>query len=381
MGRRRASQAAAAPDRKRRARAVADPAARRGKAAAAGPAAPAPARLPGGLVYVADDAPGIRRVSRGKAFVYLDAEGRRIADPDVLDRIRRLAVPPAYTEVWICPLPHGHLQATGRDARGRKQYRYHPDWRSARDETKFHRMREFGQVLPRVRARVQRDLSAPVGSRVLRDTVIAAIVRLLDTTLVRIGNDEYARSNRSYGLTTLRKRHADVSGEALRLRFRGKSGVMHEVGLQDRRIARIVRRCQTLPGQELFRYLDEQGEPRAIDSADVNEYLREASGGDFTAKDFRTWHGSVQALRLWRGLRAAEGLCNAATARGLLREVAGLLGNTVAVCRKAYVHPRVLALLGGEAEADADWLAAPPPRRNGLSADERRFLSFLDCAG
>jgi DNA topoisomerase-1 len=334
---------------------------------------------PRGLVYVSDDTPGIRRVKRGTGFGYVMPDGRPLRDAEQLLRIRKLAIPPAYTKVWICPLPHGHLQATGRDARGRKQYRYHADWRSARDVSKFDRLAEFGGALPRIRARVHRDLSAPVGQQVLRDTVIAAIVRLLDTTLMRVGNDEYARSNGSYGLTTLRNRHAQVRGEALTLRFRGKSGVEHQVRLGDRRVARVVRRCQALPGQELFQYLDADGVPHAVGSADVNDYLRQASGGDFTAKDFRTWHGSVHALQLWCALDPAEAAQpTPAGAKHLLGEVAARLGNTVAVCRKAYVHPRVLGLVTGEAGAVAP---VEPVRRAGLSVSERRLLALLATHG
>ncbi len=339
--------------------------------------------LPPGLVYVNDDLPGIRRQRCGKGFVYRDADGRRLSDAGQIDRIKRLAVPPAYTDVWICPLPRGHLQATGRDARGRKQYRYHADWRSARDETKFDRMLAFGAALPRMRAQVARDLAAPVGTKVERDTVLAAIVRLLDTTLVRVGNDEYARSNGSYGLTTLRKRHVSVASGALRLRFRGKSGVAHEVGLQDRRIAHIVKRCQALPGQELFQYLDATGAAHAVGSAEVNNYLREAGGGDFTAKDFRTWHGSVEALRLWHALDEADAKGSAAMAKRLLTDVAARLGNTVAVCRKAYVHPQVLGLLTGSGAAGAgviDPRRLPLPRRPGLAAEERRLVALLRAA-
>jgi DNA topoisomerase-1 len=340
---------------------------------------------PEGLVYVSDESPGIRREKRGDGFGYRHVDGRLLSvrrDEKQLTRIRRLAIPPAYTKVWICPLPHGHLQATGRDARGRKQYRYHADWRRARDDSKFDRMREFGAALPRIRARVTRDLAAPVGQEVRRSTVIAAIVRLLDTTLVRVGNDEYARSNGSYGLTTLRNRHADVKGEVLRLRFKGKSGITHEVSLEDRRTARIVRRCQALPGQELFQYLDESGEPRGIGSMDVNDYLREASGGEFTAKDFRTWHGSVHAFELC-GERPSDEVASptAAAANRLLARVAARLGNTVAVCRKSYVHPRVLELLTVAVSEGLNAEAVPPPRKVGLSLAERRFLSFLGAFG
>jgi DNA topoisomerase I len=340
-------------------------------------------QVPQGLVYVHDGLPGIRRVRKGKGFAYVKADGTRLADAAQLERIRRLAIPPAYTQVWICPLANGHLQATGRDARGRKQFRYHASWRTARDEDKFGRMEEFGAALPRIRAQVAADLAQPVGERVPRGTVVAAIVRLLDSTLVRVGNDEYARTNGSFGLTTLRNRHAAVQGGALRLRFRGKSGVQHEVDVRDRRVARVVRRCQGLPGQQLFEYLDEAGEVRSVGSADVNDYLRAASGGAFTAKDFRTWHGSVLALRLVREHDAAQPPGEAAppahactVAKSLLAQVAARLGNTVAVCRKSYVHPRVLALLAPEAPSNAS-SPAQPVRKAGLSLDERRFLSFL----
>jgi DNA topoisomerase I len=334
---------------------------------------------PRGLVYVNDESPGIRRMRRGAGFVYRQPDGAPLRDAEELLRIRKLAIPPAYLQVWICPLPDGHLQATGRDARGRKQYRYHAKWRVARDASKFDRMLDFGAALPRIRARVKRDLAAPVGERVLRDTVIAAVVRLLDTTLVRVGNDEYARSNGSFGLTTLRNRHAAVSGGELTLRFRGKSGVDHDVAVLDARVARIVKRCQALPGQALFQYLDADGAPHTLDSADVNDYLREASGGEFTAKDFRTWHGSVLALQLWRALDPAEATApTLAGAKRLLGEVAARLGNTVAVCRKAYVHPRVLALLAGELTKVAPNAAT---RRAGLAAPERDLLAFLKTHG
>ncbi len=331
--------------------------------------------VPSGLIYVTDDGPGIQRVRRGGNFGYRLPDGKLLRDEQQLTRIRKLAIPPAYEQVWICPHPHGHLQATGRDARGRKQYRYHADWRSARDETKFERMLEFGAALPRIRARVEKDLAAPVGQRVPRNTVIAAIVRLLDTTLVRVGNDEYARNNGSFGLTTLRNRHVAVRGDALKLRFRGKSGVSHEIELHDHRVAKVVKRCQNLPGQELFQCTDEQGATHSIGSQDVNDYLREASGGEFTAKDFRTWHGSVHALQLWRTADpAVAAKPTLAEAKRLLAEVAAKLGNTVAVCRKAYVHPRVLALLTGEAAHEFPSTIAP---KRGLGPGERALLHFL----
>jgi DNA topoisomerase-1 len=329
---------------------------------------------PAGLVYVSDELPGIRRVRRGDSFSYRLPDGKPLRDKAQLDRIRKLAIPPAYTDVWICPKPNGHLQATGRDARGRKQYRYHSEWRVARDADKFSRMLQFGAVLPRIRRRVHRDLEQRVRERPARESVLAALVRLLDTTLVRVGNDEYARANGSFGLTTLRNRHANVRGTTLQLRFKGKHGIAHEVSVDDPRVARIVRRCQAMPGQELFEYEDEAGLVRCIGSSDVNDYLRKASGADVTAKDFRTWHGTVHALELVKAPLAGGGLRR--SAKEILGEVAARLGNTVAVCRKAYVHPSVLELASREWEGD-DESAAPPRRRAGLSHAEAELLEFL----
>jgi DNA topoisomerase-1 len=337
--------------------------------------------VPRGLVYVSDDAPGIRRVKRGNTFAYKRPDGRwlaesRKADAQEIARIRRLAIPPAYTDVWIAPQPHAHLQATGRDARGRKQYRYHPEWRRARDADKFEHMLDFGRALPKIRARVTADLAAPVGKVPSRDTVLATLVRLLDTTLVRVGNDEYARQNGSFGLTTLRDRHAAVSGSVLRLRFKGKSGVVHEVTLEDPRVARVVRRCQAVPGQELFQYEGDDGAVRSVGSADVNDYLRECSGADLTAKDFRTWHATVHALDLMC-VRCQEGPVSAKAVNEVLAEVCSRLGNTVAVCRKSYVHPDVLDGAGLAASLERlDRSTAAVPKR-GLDAAERRLLRFL----
>ena len=349
----------------------------------AGPAAggesppAAPTEAPPGLVWIGDDKPGIRRERVGDGFRYRGLDGRLIRNAAELRRIRALAVPPAYEQVWICPRPNGHLQATGRDARGRKQYRYHPEWRLARDADKFERMLEFGAALPRVRRRVTADLAKPVVTQPTRETVLATLVRLLDTTLVRVGNDEYARTNNSYGLTTLRNRHAAVSGSTLRLRFRGKSGVIHEVALEDPRVAKVVRRCQAMPGQDLFQYEDEAGVTRAVGSSDVNDYIREASGASFTAKDFRTWHGTVHALTLWAEQMAANA-ASRLSANQVLAEVARRLGNTVAVCKKAYVHPRVLQVLAANSADEAATLSAKPPaRKDGLSASERQLLAFL----
>jgi DNA topoisomerase-1 len=351
---------------------------------------PLPATPPG-LVYVSDDTPGFTRFKRGEHFAYRDTEGRLLKDKDEIQRIRQLAIPPAYTRVWICPLRNGHLQATGRDARGRKQYRYHAGWREQRDENKFDRMEAFGQALPRIRERVARDLQPRRGRPLGRTVVLATLVRLLDTTFLRVGNDEYARENGSYGLTTLRNPHAGVRGSVLQLRFRGKSGVMQNVRLEDPKVAAVVRRCQQLPGQELFQYEDEDGQARTLGSSDVNDYLAEISGprgrtggGEkFTAKDFRTWHGTVQALELTRVACTASGNTPASySAKAILDEVAGLLGNTPAVCRKSYIHPAVMAL-GAEISKDAetmggiwDTLAAGKKQRR-LYIAEGRLLAFL----
>lgn len=334
-----------------------------------------PEPLPRGLVHVSDTAPGIRRRRSGNGFIYLDPDGRVLRDAAVLARIRALAIPPAYREVWICPLPHGHLQATGRDVRGRKQYRYHPAFRAQREQSKFDRLAAFGCVLPRIRETVHAQLEAARAAKVpTRELVLATIVRLLDTTFVRVGNDEYARSNRSFGLTTLRTRHAALQGSVLRLSFRGKSGRQHDVRIDDARIARVVRRCQQLPGQELFRWVDGEGVSHAVGSGDVNDWLEQVAGERFTAKDFRTWHGSAQALTLFgagAGAGAVEG-GEAPRPTAVIAEVARRLGNTAAVCRKAYIHPDVLAW----AEQRA---ALPPVRaRRGLSAAEWRLLHLLE---
>jgi DNA topoisomerase I len=294
---------------------------------------------PTALRHASDRRPGITRRRAGRGFVYRDADGRTIRDREVLARVRALAVPPAWTAVWICPAPNGYLQATGRDARGRKQYRYHKRFRNRREAAKYERLIAFASALPKIRARVDDDLAR---NGLDRQKVLAAIVRLLELTLIRVGNDEYARLNRSFGLTTLRDRHASVRGSSVRFRFRGKSGRLHEVGLRDRRLAAIVRRCQDLPGQELFQYVGEDGEPVDIASDDVNDYLRSIAP-DVTAKDFRTWAGTVLAYRALRALDPPESDRQAArNVVAAIRETAGLLGNTPAVCRKAYVHPVVV---------------------------------------
>jgi len=294
---------------------------------------------PMGLRHASDRRPGITRRRAGRGFVYRDTEGRTIRDREVLARVRALAVPPAWTDVWICPAPNGYLQATGRDNRGRKQYRYHTRYRNRREAAKYERLIAFATALPKIRARIDDDLARP---GLDREKVLAAIVRLLELTLIRVGNDEYARLNRSFGLTTLRDRHASVRGSSVRFRFRGKSGRLHEVGLRDRRLAAIVRRCRDLPGQELFQYVGEDGEPVDIASDDVNAYLRSIAP-DVTAKDFRTWAGTVLAYRALRALDA-PGSDRQATRNvvAAIRETADLLGNTPAVCRRAYVHPVVV---------------------------------------
>jgi DNA topoisomerase-1 len=316
-----------------------------------------------GLRYSSDTRPGISRQRSGRGFSYRTPDGTTIRDRAVRKRIRALAIPPAWTEVWICPDPAGHLQATGRDARGRKQYRYHERWRTGRDDAKFERLIDFARVLPRIRERCDADLATPGLSR---EKVLAAVVRLLETTLIRVGNDEYARLNRSFGLTTLKTRHAQVSGTAIRFRFRGKSGRQHEVGLRDGRLARVIRRCQDLPGQELFQYIGDDGEPRDIASDDVNAYLREISGADVTAKDFRTWAGTVLAYRALRAL--APGDDDRASRRNVVEAVrltSDRLGNTPAVARRSYVHPAILEAyldgsIGGALLEAAEEQTSPP---------------------
>ena len=343
--------------------------------------------LPPDLNYVDDCQAGLsRRKLRGK-WAYFTPDGERICDQAEVERINKLAIPPAYTDVWICPDANGHLQATGRDARGRKQYRYHPDWQAQRGEVKFESLRAFAAALPRIRARVKRDLDAPAATRPTRTLVLATLVRLLDTTFVRIGNEEYVRGNGSYGLTTLRTRHAGVRDAEVRLSFKGKSGVRHEVRLDDRRVAAVVRRCKALPGQELFQYVAEDGVVRRISSSDVNDYLAQIAGLRVTAKDFRTWHGSVLALEFTR--LAAQRGHDRGSAKQVIAQVAARLRNTVAVCRKSYIHPAVLAL--GPALASADlcaellaqrWCAAGAKAARGrsLSAAERRLVALLGAA-
>ncbi|HWB61699.1 MAG TPA: DNA topoisomerase IB [Chthoniobacteraceae bacterium] len=292
------------------------------------------------LQYFNDDRAGFRRKLRGKQFVYFSESGKRISDRNVLARIKRLAIPPAWKDVWICPSANGHLQASGRDARGRKQYRYHDRWRAQRDETKFHRVLAFARALPRIRRRVKRDIGL---AGMPREKILATVVRLLEFSLIRVGNEEYARDNKSYGLTTMKNHHAKISRDRIRFTFRGKSGKQHEISVRDRTLAAIVKHCQDLPGQKLFEYEDENHEPRSLDSHDVNEYIRAVAGDDFTAKDFRTWAGTVLAAVALREFREVSGRNeakrNVVTA---IEAVAKMLGNTPSVCRKCYIHPGVL---------------------------------------
>lgn len=293
-----------------------------------------------GLRYVRDGEPGIQRKRAGKHFSYVGPDGKPIRDPEVLRRIKSLGIPPAYTDVWICADPRGHLQATGRDAKGRKQYRYHPLWRATRDDTKYHRMLAFGQALPLIRARTEHDLGLP---GLPREKVLAGVVRLLEATLIRVGNEEYAKTNKSFGLTTMRDRHVRIEGATVRFAFRGKSGKSHTVQLTDRRLAKIVKRCRDLPGYELFQYIDDDGQRQTIGSADVNAYLREVTGQDFTAKDFRTWAGTVLAAIALQEFEAVDSEAQAKknVVRAIER-VSERLGNTPSICRKCYVHPAVL---------------------------------------
>jgi DNA topoisomerase-1 len=328
-----------------------------------------------GLRYALDEGAGITRARSGRRFTYRDERGRTVRDAATLGRIRSLAIPPAWTDVWISPRANGHIQATGRDAKGRKQYRYHPRWRAVRDETKYQRLMSFARLLPRIRSRVDRDLARRALSRV---QVIATVVRLLEATLIRVGNEEYARQNRSYGLTTMRDTHAVVSGERVSFRFRGKSGRDHVIDLRDRRLSRIVKRCQELPGQQLFQYLDDDGRRRSVESADVNAYLREAAGDDFTAKDFRTWAGTVLAAWALHELAPAGSKPVKRNVVRAIENVSARLGNTVAVCRKCYVHPAVVdAYLDGSLVETLDARLGAETRRTGLPPAEARVLQLL----
>jgi DNA topoisomerase-1 len=333
-----------------------------------------------GLRYVSDEQPGYTRKRKGNDFEYFDADGKPVRDEVRLLRIRRLAIPPAYTDVWICPSPSGHIQATGRDARGRKQYRYHERWREARDENKYDRMVVFGKALPKIRRRVNKDLAQ---RGLPRNKVLATVVRLLERTFIRIGNEEYAKENKSFGLTTMRNRHVDVAGEKLKFSFRGKGGIKHEVGVKDRRLAKIIRQLQDLPGQDIFQYVDDEGEVRDVTSQDVNDYLREITGEDFTAKDFRTWAGTVLAAM---ALNAQEAFTNKTQAKKNIKDaisaVAKILGNTPTICRKCYVHPAVLEtyLDGGMIEGLTQKTEETLAKKGVLRAEEAAVMNFLQVS-
>lgn len=325
------------------------------------------------LCYSSPHSAGCSRRKRGGRFAYYRPNGRPIHDAAEIARIDRLAIPPAWTGVWICASPRGHLQATGRDARGRLQYRYHPEWRAARDATKFDRMLDFARALPAIRRRVARDSRrAPVS----REAVLATVVRLLESTLIRVGNEEYARANGSYGLTTLRDRHVAFRGAEVRFHFPGKSGRQHDIALRDRALARRLRRLQDLPGQELFQYIDEWGRRHRLTSGDVNDYLHAIAGDRYSAKDFRTWAGTLAAAAALSRLPARNGRLTKRQIAAVVDEVAGQLGNTAAVCRKCYIHP---ALFGGEVPFTAAVAAARPPRATatGLRPAEKRLVAFL----
>jgi len=333
-----------------------------------------------GLRYVSDDSPGYTRKAKGDDFEYFDTEGKRIRDETRLLRIKRIGIPPAYKKVWICPSANGHIQATGRDARGRKQYRYHERWRQVRDENKYDRMVVFGKALPKIRRRVNRDLKK---RGLPREKVLATVVQLLERTFIRVGNEEYARENKSFGLTTMRSRHVDVTATKLKFSFRGKSGKEHEVDVTDRRLAKIICQLQELPGQEVFQYVNGDGERRKITSEDVNQYLREITGEEFTAKDFRTWAGTVLAAM---ALNAQEAFANKSQAKKNIKDaisaVAKILGNTPAVCRKCYVHPAVLetyldgATIEGLKQKTEETLEQ---KLDDLRSEEAAVMSFLQA--
>jgi DNA topoisomerase-1 len=324
-----------------------------------------------GLEYVNDGEPGIRRQKNGAGFRYLDSGGKPVRDPYAMARIRSLAIPPAWTDVWVCASENGHLQATGRDAKGRKQYRYHVDFVAVRDSAKYERLVEFAKALPAVRAAIAKHMALP---GLPREMVLATIVHLLDSTLIRVGNDSYARENDSYGITTLRDSHVKIAGGELRFQFKGKSGKSWRLTMRDRRVARIVRSCQELPGQHLFQYLDESGNALRVTSTDVNEYLRSLTGRDVTAKDFRTWAGTVLAASLLHEIGKPDSAAAAKRQiRAALHQVATRLGNTIAICRKCYVHPAVLEAYGaGELR-----LRLVATNDSGVRADEAAALRFL----
>ncbi len=329
-----------------------------------------------GLRYVTDASPGFRRRHAGKGFFYLNQQGRRISDPKTVDRIRQVVIPPAWTDVWICPSSHGHIQATGRDAKGRKQYRYHPKYRAVRDETKFERILEFSKVFPKVRKYVERDLRR---SGVDRRKMIATVFYLLETTLIRVGNEEYARDNESYGLTTLHAHHAKVEGGQITFDFPGKSGVDHVISFSDRRVARIIQHCQDLPGEQLFQYEDDNGTLQSIDSGDINEYLAAITGSDFTAKDVRTWAGTMLAAAALRDFGVANSERDAErNIRHALDQVSNHLGNTRAVCLHYYVHPLVLKKYRAGQVISAPLAQKKYERKNPRTVLRRDEVAVLD---
>jgi DNA topoisomerase-1 len=328
-----------------------------------------------GLQYVGDDRPGYTRKAKNGEFEYFDTQGKRIRDEQRLLRLKRLAIPPAWTDVWICPSASGHIQATGRDARRRKQYRYHDRWRELRDENKFGRLADFAQALPKIRRRVTQDLRLP---GLPRQKVLATVVRLLERTFIRIGNEEYARANKSFGLTTMKDRHVQVKGHRLRFRFRGKSGRQHEVDLTDGRIAKIVSKCQDLPGQDLFQYVSDEGEVRDITSQDVNDYLREITNENFTAKDFRTWAGTVLAAIALNAQGGFETKKQAkANVKTAICAVAHFLGNTPAICRKCYVHPAIVETYLSRGQIAGLAEAIGTPENVNLRAVESAVVKFI----
>jgi DNA topoisomerase-1 len=331
-----------------------------------------------GLRYVTDEMPGMQRQRLEDGFRYLDVNGKPIRNQDEIQRIQSLGIPPAWEDVWICPFANGHLQATGRDAKGRKQYRYHVQWRQLRDQTKFTRMIAFSEALPQIRERLEQDLKLP---GLPKEKVLATVLRLMELTRIRVGNEEYAKTNRSFGLTTMRDRHVDITGSKIRFNFRGKSGVEHDIEISDRRLARIVKNCQDIPGQELFQYIDDDGQRQSIDSGDVNDYLREITGQDFTAKDFRTWGGTVLASLELHEIGIAE--TATATKKAIAQAIKGVachLGNRPATCRKYYVHPAILEayqagtlhdLMSTHLEQDV------PPLPCGLRSEEIAVVAIL----
>ena len=326
----------------------------------------------GALCYVDDGTPGITRKRRGRYWQYFDAKGRRITDRDEIDRLNAVGMPPAYENCWFCPKPNGHIQAVGYDARGRKQYRYHPDFRARQETAKFDRLAEFGRALPKLRKRVEADIK---GKPTSCEAVIAAVIRLIDATQMRVGNEEYAKENKSFGATTLRRRHARVTGGKVRICYRGKHGILRTVTVTDRRLARIAKRTQDLPGQNLFEFLDEAGNHRPVTSSDVNDYIREAMGEEFTAKDFRTWGASVIAFKeMVKRARSKKRI----RLNSVIAPVAEALGNTAAISRKSYVHP---ALIEAAREAGAIGATPLPRKTKYLTGPERGLIDFLDSLG